>query len=372
MAVGATVLGLGIQGLLSLYGSYSATSGGWATALTQLAIYILPLALALGIIAQIQKTNGRSTIGPVAIIVSSFMIITGAIHSNKEAVMMPVAVYVVCCAATRVNFSRLKMLLLAGVAALFLFWIYPMVQSYHSTPMAERGLTFDELSDRIINSPTYIAEYNVSRDADIQSDRLGEYYGKEVGLLDRYSLIGLDAALIDTVKDGDYMGYVGIYEAVLNWFPHVLLPDKPDTFSSQTYFHRLAGTNQNDTTTGISFGVFGTAFAMGGWPGLFLLLPLVQGAFMLELDVLLPSVRNTAWIAGMLAFMLHLGPELNIDYLTSMVGQTPLRMSFAILVIRYGVRLFSSFFGGSQRGEKLAELVAVRHRQKAKLPVPQP
>jgi hypothetical protein len=360
MAIGAATLGFGSIVLLNLFGKYSAKSGGWATALLQLMAYVLPFAMALSIISEVKKTNGRRTINLLTISISTYLVYLGFVHSAKEALITPFAIYVVCCACMRVEFKPLKLLTLLSACLLVFFFFFPLVQSYHSTEQATKGLTFSDIADKLTNSAEYVREYNQKRDSELQEGKEGEYFGHEAGLFARYSLISLDAQLIESAKDGDYMGYQGIYEAVINWIPHFLLPNKPADFNSETYFHRLPQANQEDLTTGISFGVVGTSYVMGGWTALVILLPLVQGFFMLEMDVLLPSVSNTPWMVCLLADMLHSGPEANIDVMTTMAVQTPLRIAFVILIVRHGVRLFSSVFGGTQRTQQLEEFVATK------------
>jgi hypothetical protein len=286
-------------------------------------------------------------------------------HSNKESLIEPVVIYIVCCAAKGVQFSRIKVLVLGTVVLGFLFYVYPLVQSYHATDESDVGLTTSEIVDKITNSRELIANFKEARLASIRENTVGEYFGGNVGLFERYALIGLDAELINSTQSGDYMGYDGVIQGAIDWIPHFLYPNKPVTFSSEDYMHRLPGVNTEDTTTGVSFGSFGSAYAMGGWTGLVLLITFVEGAFFLIMDTLCPRVSNTPWMVCLLAFMLHAGPEANIDVLVTALVLVPVEVTFAILMARYGVRAFSSIVGGSQRGAQLEEFRQKRARELA-------
>jgi len=363
MAVGATVLAFLIIVILAAFGKYSSTSGGWASLLVQLSVFMLPFALALSINAEIDASGGERTLNLMVLAIWGYMTYIGFTHSVKEAVITPVVIYIVCCACRKIVFSVIKIAALGSLCLVIVFLVYPLLQSYHNGQTEAGGLSPTEVVDKIIDAPELIAQYNSQRIDNIRDYSDLEYFGRDVGMLGRYSLISLDAGLISSVKDGNYMGYEGIIEGCIDWIPHFIYPNKPVVFNSEFYAHRLAGLSQEDTTTGISFGSFGTSFAMGGWIGLVILITIVEGAFLLIMDALCPSVTSMPWIVCLLAFMMHSGPETNIDALVTGLVLVPVELAFVVLVTRYGVRFFSSFVGGSQRGTQLEEFRQKRARE---------
>jgi hypothetical protein len=368
MAVGATAL-MVINGfLISAFRATAASQGSWVTMLSQLSSMMGQFALALNVCSAIESSNGRRTYNFLTLLVGGWITYVGFVHASKTAVLQPLAVYIVCCAACKVRFSRLQYVAMIGVVAFVAMFVYPLLQSYHSTDEANRGLTIPELVDKFANSRQILETQKVNKAMDFEMESAngehGDYFGKDVGFFTRYSnVIALDASLIATVKDGDYMGYDGAVQGLINWIPHVLYPNKPSFFSSQSYMHRIPGSNPEDTTTGVSFGAFATSFAMGGWVGLIFLVIVVQGGFMLTMDVVCPSVKNTSWMVCMLALMLPVGAECNIDALISITWFYSIEIAFTVVMARYGVRAFSSVFGGSQRAAKLEEFRAAQQTE---------
>jgi len=141
------------------------------------------------------------------------------------------------------------------------------------------------------------------------------YYNEPKGLVDRLSMVPNDDMLIAFTEQGHVLGYAPIKANFQNWIPHFLMPNKVqmnDVGGGNFYEHEMSNIQADDNTTGISFSPTAEAFHLGGWAGIFLVMPLILTMFFIVFDLLLGDMRRHPW--GLLVILLfgHLAPEVGI------------------------------------------------------------
>jgi len=124
-----------------------------------------------------------------------------------------------------------------------------------------------------------------------------------------------DDSLIAFTNLGHVLGNKCVIDSYVNWVPHFLMPDKPKLYEfcgGNYYEHEMGNLPADDTSTGISFSPSAEAFHLGGWRGIFVVMPFVMTGFFVVFDLLLGDMRRHTF--GILVILLfgHLAPEVGI------------------------------------------------------------
>jgi hypothetical protein len=190
---------------------------------------------------------------------------------------------------------------------------------------------------------------NTHEDEDILLSVQPHYYNQDRGFLERISMVSMDDTLINVADNGPKFGYLPIINAVKNIVPHFLWPDKPNTNFANVYGHEVGVLGEEDTDTSISFGPSADGFNMGGWVGVFALLPIVLTIMFAVLDSVSGSIKKTPWGLAYTIILFHVAPEGTLALCVAATVQMTAILVGTVYTARYALPLLGSFFFPERR-----------------------
>lgn len=307
IAVGCVATGI----LLPLVAAYlNSGQGSLGSALNQFQDFI-PLGLVLAIYYEIISSNGRRSMNAIIFIGSVYVVLFGGILStSKAALFTPLASYIVVCGALR---YRLRMVTLIGTSfvcfILFYFLVpYDQIVRVYVQDVSTFGERWDASMYWLEHIQEVRATYNIIN-VDIALSHGPHFYNEDRGILERFGMIAMDDALINITDINGTYGYQPMIVAVDDLVPHILWQNKPTYSYNNTYGHEIGVLSPDDMTTSISFGPSADAYHMGGWYGVFFLMPLVITVLFIMVDSVAGSIKRSPWGLAYTVFFLHAAPE---------------------------------------------------------------
>jgi hypothetical protein len=287
-------------------------SGSLLSALNQIN-YFLPLGIILGTIDALKTSNGQRSINYLVFVAMSFGFIWGLSAFSKQGMFTPFVAWGLAVFHMRMRLRPVHFFFIFGVIAV-------TVLSPLSVGRDEvyPGMTFGaklELAESLILNIGQVRQDIYDDTIDAQ-DKGGEpgYYNQPEGLIDRLSMVPNDDSLIAFTSQGHVLGYAVVRANFENWIPRFLFPNKNQVVvgGGNYYEHEMGNLQANDTTTGISFSPAAEVFHLGGWQGIFIVMPLILTMFFVVFDLLLGDMRRHPW--GILVILLfgHVAPEAGI------------------------------------------------------------
>ena len=326
-----------------------ASPGGLIAIVNQLSQF-LPLAIILGTIDVIQETGGRRSMNFVNAIAMLMSFVSGMLVFSKQGMFIPAV-----CWLLGAFFAHLRLRVVhyvaIGLFAAFGLGIAPLVATGRDYAGANTYLQRAQV-DYYILTHLPEAREQARETAQYEIDALGRigYYNTSQGLIGRLSMISVDDSFFNYSNRGNFIGYGPIGTYYENWIPHVLLPDKPETIGGNYYAHEIGGfLAPDDNSTGVSFSPIPEAYHLGGWVGIFLLMPAIWFSLFLSMDLICGDFRRTPW--GMLVVLIfaHSAPESLISGLVWLSGYGNLALLFAILFCTYFAPVVGALFYGAAR-----------------------
>ena len=289
--------------------------GGFLAALNQIN-YFLPLGIILGTVDALQKSHGRRSTNYLVLMAMLFGFGWGLVQFSKQGMFTPFVAWLLAAFHMRMRLRPVHYLSMIGFAVLSFTVLSPLSVGRDDV---YPGMT---IGAKLQLAGVLILNVNQVRQ-DLYDDRVhaeengweAVYYNQPEGLIDRLSMVPNDDSLIDFTTQGHVLGYKVIEGNFQNWIPHFLMPNKMqlnEVGGGNFYEHEMGNLPVNDITTGISFSPAAEAFHLGGWEGIFLVMPLIFTMFFCVFDLLLGDMRRHAW--GILVILLfgHLAPEAGI------------------------------------------------------------
>lgn len=367
IAVGCIALGIAMPFIAGLLGNNE--PGSLSSALNQLNQF-LPLGVVLATYDEIRTSQGRRSINAFVILGSLYIIINGGIlQTSKQGLFTPLVGYGAVCGALRYKFRPSGMVAMAIVTFVMVYYLVPYSQVVRSYTR-----TIDNFSERVDASIYWLenldevrAENSVGTE-DIILSSGPRYYDQDRGFLERLSMVGMDDALINVADNGPKFGYEPMIFAVGNIVPHFLWPNKPNTNYANVYGHEVGVIGDEDTETSISFGPSADGFNMGGWWGVFVVLPFVLTGMFTVVDSVSGSIEKSPWGLAYTVFFFHLAPEGSLGGCIGASFQTTIILVFTVYMARYAMPLLGSLFFPERRKSVL--LRKVREFPKTAVPLP--
>jgi hypothetical protein len=290
------------------------TAGSFLAGLNQIN-YFLPLGIILGTIDALQTSHGRRSTNTLVLTTMTLAFLWGVVQFSKQGMFTPFVAWLLAAFYMRMRLRSIHLAFMLAFGVLAFTILSPL--SYGRDDVYP-GMTLGaklELAEGIIQNVGQVRQ-DVYDDVIKAEEISGEtgYYNQPEGLVDRLSMVPNDAALIAFTSRGHVLGYAPVLGNFRNWIPHFLLPDKNDVImgGGNYYDHEMGTLAENDNTTGISFSPAAEAFHLGGWQGVFIVMPMVLTMFFIVFDWLMGDMRRNPW--GILVILLfgHIAPELGI------------------------------------------------------------
>ncbi|HXB62978.1 MAG TPA: hypothetical protein VNU94_09050 [Acidobacteriaceae bacterium] len=347
IAIGCIALGIGMPFIAGFLGNNE--PGSISSALNQFTQF-LPLGIVLSTYDEIRSSGGRRSLNGFIVFGGLFMIaFWGILATSKQGLFTPLVTYGVACAALRYKFRPSG---IAAMAIVVFFTVYYLVP--YSQVVRNYTRSIYDISERMDTSIYWLEHLDEVRAENDKSseDALGigpHYYTQNRGFLERLSMIGIDDSLIDVADNGPKFGYQPMIFAVENIIPHFVWPDKPNTNYNNVYGHEVGILADEDEDTSVSFGPSADGFNMGGWPGVFLLLPIVMTLLFAVVDSVSGSIKKSPWGLIYTVLFLHIGPEGSLGACVGAAFQTTVVLVLTVFTARHALPLIGSLFFPERR-----------------------
>jgi hypothetical protein len=305
-AIGCLVLGVGIQ-LLTLRTESALASV--TSALAQLNHFV-QLAIILGAVYQIQRTNGRSSTNWIVWVAGLFSFGFGLVSFSKEGMFTPVVTWLIVPVILGFNFSRKQILLGIAGAVFMVYVLVPFSQVGRRSRDPEGDLT-----KNVQPAIEYLTDLGGTRQAYMESpdianiDAVPHFYDRGEGFFDRLEMLAFDDALIQVTDQGSVFGLGPAYSTFLNAIPRFLWKDKPVFGAGNAYGHEIGVISDEDEGTGISFSPSADAYHEATWFGVIVVEPIIMFILFIVSDSLSGDVRLSPWGLLFIALFAHGAPE---------------------------------------------------------------
>lgn len=348
-ALGCMIVGIALT--LALF-VVSYEKGSIFSALGQMNQF-LPLAIILGVIYQIRKSGGTSSVNSIVLIAAAVNFSFGAISFSKQGMFTAPVCWLIAAASQRYRISLYQ--ILGGILAAVFAFYYLVPYAQYGRNFIESGSTTKskeaELIDNINTSLSMLSDLSGVREKYQQStavqergDNVPAYYNTPQGLFDRLEMISMDDAIINVTERNGPIGLGPLILDFENLVPHFIWPGKPVARIGNFYAHEIGMIAEDDWTTGISFSPMGEAFHLGRWYGIFLIAPVLWIALFTLFDSLCGDVRENLWGLLALVLMAHLAPEGGLGAPIYLLWNGTVGIVFAALAAAYVMPLLGTIF----------------------------
>ncbi len=346
MSIASTVIGVSAQIIVGLYAYGTSEKGGieGGTVLSylhQLPLFV-PLGVMLGTVHIIKSSGGARSLRSYTLLPMIFMTVWGFFSNSKSQTYEALLIYLVVCMVYRYRFTGKQIGLFLGFGLLGVLIIFPFIQyvrryALEGDIVVRAQTTIGVIQD--VGIVTAIQDFKLEESLREESGQQNAalYYGKDMGFLDRVSLIENEDALVYATEHSGPRGMRPYLDGVLSMTPRFLWPDKvmPPKITNEMG-HAIGLLGPDDDVTAISFSLFGSAFYLNGWYGptiaTFLWGVVVFGI----VDRLYGSARYNVFALIPITFNLHAAPETNIvgwiNVLMAMGPQTYLVIRIVLLL----------------------------------------
>ena len=342
--VGTLVIGsvIGFATLLFTLGNGSVLS-----ALNQLNRF-LPLAIILGVINSIRRSGGTRSVNLPTLIAGGIVFVFGVLGFSKEGMFAPFVCWIIAAASQRYKVTLWQVFGML-LATLFIFHYLVPYSQYGRTFKEENGEFNVATSLHLLSNLDNVREQYIESSADQYEDRVVGYFNTPEGLFDRLQMISMDDALINRTDQFGNFGIYPIFFSLENLVPHFIWKDKPSILIGNVFAHEVGLLSDTDESTGVSFSSTSTAYHLIGWPGIFLLAPVIWFSLFTIFDSLCGDTRKSPW--GLLVILLfaHAAPEADISTLIYTCFYSAISIVFAAVVGAYVAPIIGTFLIGPER-----------------------
>jgi hypothetical protein len=329
-------------------------SGSFLSSLAQINRF-LPMAIILGVVHQIRKSNGTSSVNLPVLISGAAMFAEGALSFSKEGMFTPFVCWLIAAGSQR---YKLRFYQVVGIIAAAIFTVQYLV------PYSQFGRNFrsetGSATENVTIAMSFLSnlgdvrkKYTENATEDFVNADLG-YYNSPQGLFDRLQMISVDDLLIDVTERKGTFGYAPIYNGFANTVPRVFWPNKPTIGYGNLYAHQIGGLAEDDFTTGISFSPSGEGYHIDRWVGVLILAPVLWVMLFTLFDSLCGTVRETPWGLLVIALFSHAAPEGMLGSIIYMLGFS----AFSIVVAAFSATYLMPMLGTLIKGPGRT---AIRH-----------
>jgi hypothetical protein len=301
---------------------------------------LVPFAMLVGVIYTVRASNGRRSMTPLLAFLYLFCESRVLIDFSKQTLFTPILCWVLAVGLSRYKLKPLNFVLLPVIV----FVLY-----YFGTPYVAvgKGTYRPDLSSAITVAVDQIEHFGKVRDAYNEELANGyvkiDYYNHGEGLLERLQMFTIDAQLIQLADQYGYFGFEPAKEGWENIVPHIIWKNKPTPFFGNMYAHRLDLLADEDSSTGVSFGVTADSYFEGGLYGVLVIQTLCFIAIFTVFSFVIGDVREHPANILLVLFTSHVAPEGMLPGAISLVLACVTVIGFA-LFCRYIFALVTDTF----------------------------
>jgi len=346
--IGCMITGLFLSFLLMVL---TWQSGSALSALAQVNRF-LPLAMVLGVVHQIRKSGGTSSVNLPVLISAAAIFAMGVLGFSKEGMFTPLLCWAVAAGSQRYKVSTFQAIG-AVLVVVFMFRFLVPYSQYGRNLRSETGSVrenFNVAISLLLDLEDVRQKSNALAEDPSADSSKESYYNTPQGFFDRLQMISVDDALIDLTERNGTFGYSPIIMGFENLVPHFLWPNKPNIGFGNVYSHELGGViAEDDSTTGISFSPSGEGFHIARWTGVLIVAPILWILLFTLFDSLCGSATESPWGLLVIAQFAHLAPEGMLGGVIYMLGFTTLSIIVAALTAAYVMPVLGTLFKGPEQ-----------------------
>lgn len=324
-------------------------SGSILSSLAQINRF-LPMAIFLGVLHQIRKSGGTSSVNVPVLISGVAMFVAGLLSFSKEGIFTPVVCWLLAVGSQR---YKLKLYQVVGIVVVTIFIVQYLVpySQYGRNFRSETGSQIETaaIAMSFLTNLDDVRKKSAQNDAENFVDAGQAFYDSPQGLFDRLQMVSVDDALIEVTERKGTFGYSPIFAGFANIIPHFFWPDKPVLAYGNFYAHQVGGLADDDLTTGISFTPSGEGYHIDRWVGVLVLAPVLWIMLFTLFDSLCGTVRETPWGLLMIAVFSHAAPEGMLGSVIYMLGFSAFSIVVAAFSATYLMPLLGTLFKGPER-----------------------
>ena len=304
-----TYIGAAVLGVVSYFFFFlpASISGSSAAATFRNLNQFLPFALILGVLYTVRASNGRRSLTPGLGLLYAFAFVIALPGYSKQGIFTPALCWVAGACLARYQLKPINLVSLALMVYVLAAYLTPYSQYGRDLPPTGSYIASMEQSFSLLANISTVK----ALESKTESEEYGRlnYFNHSEGLLDRLQMFSPDDALIDVTDRMGTFGYEPTKEGWENLIPHVLWPGKPTPYFGNMYAHQIGGIDDEDVTTGVSFGISADAYHQGGLIGVLVVETLCLTAVFLVLSWLLGDVRDHPAVIISILVIAHLAPE---------------------------------------------------------------
>jgi hypothetical protein len=319
-----------------------------------------PLAVICACAYSITVSDGKRSLGTFGLIVIITQFCFGLLATSKQGMYEPVFYYLLTCIAFRFRFARRHFV--TGTA----FAVFGVVVLF---PLAQIGRNFTRVHSVRENVELTLQLLRTARLDEMREDlavfnanyERFQYYGRDAGLLDRFSLIAnVDRLVAVSVHEG-FSGWQTVVHGFQMLPPRFLYPNKPIYGTANFLGHRIGMLGEDDDVTQVTFGFIGESFSALDWPGAFLIPFVLTFFFALVYRRLTGPIYLSVWSVFLIGLFQHVYVEYPISGMTLAIVQLPLVLiAFDVGIMRAARMLLpvARYFGETTVHNRVIETSA--------------
>jgi hypothetical protein len=345
--VGCMMAGFIIQITLALVPK---TNGSFLSALSQINRFF-PMAIILGVIHQIRKSGGKSSINLPVLFAGANILYLGLVGFSKEGIFTPLACWLAAVSCQNYKLSRTQIAAISVTVALMFVYLVPYAQFGRNLQGPEDTVIsrIETVAGLLSNLDMVREEYKATIATDILEQQHG-YFNKDVGFFDRLQMISMDDSLIELTDRLGPHGISPLIEDLENLVPHFLWANKPAVTGGNSYAHEVGGiVTESDDTTGISFSAMGEGYHLAKWIGILLAAPVLWTMLFTLFDSLCGDIRLSPWGLLIVVYYAHMAPEGGLGSTIYAMGYIAFGLIVAALSAAYLMPILGTLFKGPER-----------------------
>jgi hypothetical protein len=324
-------------------------NGTLLSALSQINRFF-PMAIILGVIHQIRKSGGTSSINLPILLAGLNIFLLGLMGFSKEGMFTPLACWLAAASCQNYKLSRTQVIGMVVVLTIMFSYLVPFAQYGRNL-----GNDDDSLSARVQTVYFLLTNLNLVRQETDQSvawnmEYSRSYFNRNVGFFDRLQMIFIDDSLVDlTDRDGPH-GLTPIMDEFKNLVPHFLWANKPAVAYGNFYAREIGGIiADDDNETGISFTPAGEGYHVAKWFGIIFVAPVLWIMLFTIFDSLCGDIRLSPWGLLIVVYYAHMAPEGMLGGVIYAIGYVTFGLLVAALSAAYFMPILGTLFKGPER-----------------------
>lgn len=334
MAAGCLIIGGVLPWLPTLLGNAGTAAPGSLSAFLNHFVIFMPLAVVLATYHEIKSSRGTRSTNIIVVAALIYGTSMGILGSSKQGILEPIASYIFTCAVLRFRFKVPQIASMLLFAVVFWVYLYPYAQIarnyFASTPTL--GTRIDAEFNLLSHPQNLRNQYRQSIESTYATIQGPHYYNSDTELAGRYSMIVFDSYLIDRTEAGYSIGLYPLVVALQRLVPHFIMQSDNNADLGNIYAHQIGMLAEDDTTTGISFGLFSEPYFMAKWTGVLVILPITMTIVFIIWDSFLPDFRKSPWGLPVGAYFINVAGQ---ALLTLVIGYATTLMIVIVLTILF-------------------------------------